>query len=349
MVLIKADILDVKFEKNIALIYAINEKNERIELKDIYYPYYYVEFKSITSEIIERIKNMQVPDNDEIHSAKDVKVEQKKINSELKEVVKITAFSQEGINMLHYEIKKIEGYIASYERDVELDKKYLFDKKITPLKTLEFEIDENNYIKKINHLDSKRNDYLILSFDIETYNPDSLSDPKKDPIVMISYAINNGQKGVITYKECKEKDCLVVKNEKEMIETFLKIIQKTNSAFIVSYNGDNFDLPYIMERAKINKVPFNPSWDGSFIKTSKKALRGTSCQTVGIINFDLYPFIATTMGTYLKTEVYTLDAVSNELLGEKKDEYDITLLANEWDTNNIDNLVKYSLRDSELT
>ncbi|MFA5303979.1 MAG: DNA-directed DNA polymerase [Candidatus Nanoarchaeia archaeon] len=349
MALIRADILDVKFEKNAAIIYGIDEKNERVELKDNYYPYYYAEFKTINKALIERIKAMQIRDKDELHAIKSVNLEQKRINSELKDLLKITGFSQNGIDQLHYEIKKIKGYINSYERDVELDKKYLFDKKITPLKTLEFETDTNGFIKKISHLGTKRIDYPILCFDIETYNPDSLSDPKKDPIVMISYAITNGKKGVITYKECKLKDCIVVRDEKEMIETFLKIILQNNLAFMASYNGDNFDLPYILERAKINKMQFNPSWDGSMIKTSKKALRGTSCQTTGIINFDLYPFIATTMGTYLKTEVYTLNAVSSELLGEKKEDYDIMLLADKWDSDDINDLVKYSLKDSELT
>jgi DNA polymerase elongation subunit (family B) len=349
MAVIKADILDVKFEKNTAIIYAINEKNEKLELKDEYYPYYYAEFKSINDALIERIKSIKIEDKDETHYVKSVKIEQKKINSQLKDLIRITGFSQNGINQLHYEIRKIRDYIASYERDVEPDKKYLFDKKITPLKTLEFETDADGAIKKISHVESKRNDYLIMCFDIETYNPDSLSDPKKDPIIMISYAMSSGKKGVITYKECKSKDCIIAKNEKEMIESFLRLIRQYNPAIMASYNGDNFDLPYIIERAKINRMQFSPSWDNSLIRISKKALRGTSCQTVGIINFDLYPFIATTMGTYLKTEVYTLDAVSNELLGEKKDEYDIALLAEQWDSNNINDLVKYSLRDSELT
>jgi DNA polymerase, archaea type len=349
MVLIKADILDVKFEKNTATIYVINEKNERIELKDNFYPYYYVEFKKINKTLLKKIKSIKINDKDEIHSVKSVKMIQKRLNSELKDLVKITGFSKNGINQIHYEIKKFKEYVDSYERDVKLDKKYLFDKKIIPLKTLEFEINNEGFIEKITHTNIKRNDYLILCFDIETYNPNSLSDPKKDPIVMISYAISNGKKGVITYKACKNKDCIVVKNEKEMIKTFLKIIKKNNSSFMVSYNGDNFDLPYIIERAKINKISFTPSWDGSSIKFSKKALRGTSCQTTGIINFDMYPFIATTMGTYLKTEIYTLDAVSNELLGDKKEDYDIKLLAEKWDNNDIDDLVKYSLKDSELT
>jgi len=346
---LKADILDLKFEKNVAIIYAINEKNERLELKDIYYPYYYAEFKENSKELIEAIKRIRVNDNDEVHSAKSAETETKRINSELKELIKITGYSSSGLDQIHYEVKKIKGYIASYERDVEMDKKYLFDKKITPLKTSEFETDNDGYIKKIVRLESKRNDYLIMCFDIETYNSGLVSDPKKDPIVMISYAMTNGEKGVLTYKDCQAKDCQVLKSEKEMIEKFIQIIRQNNPSFLASYNGDNFDIPYILERSKINSVNFSISWDGSGVKMSKKALRGTSCQTVGMVNFDLYPFIATTMGTYLKTEVYTLDAVSSELLGEKKEDYDIAMLAGEWDSGKISTLVKYSLRDSELT
>ena len=193
-----------------------------------------------------------------------------------------------------------------------------------------------------------RSDYGILCFDIETYNPEGKSDPKIDPIIMISYA-SSSKKGVLTWKACSKKYCETLRNEKEMIERFKEIIMEENPAFLASYNGDNFDIPYIIERAKINKTNFNIGWDGSGVRVSKKALRGTSCQVTGMVNFDLYPFIATTMGTYLKTETYTLDAVSEELLGEKKEEYEIASLASQWDKGEINEAVKYSLKDSELT
>jgi len=349
MAAIKADILDIKFEENTATIYAVGQNNERLELKDTYYPYYYAEFSKMSDTLIEKIKALKVNGRDETYTPLSVELQQKRINSELKEVVKITCHSLSAIDAIHYEIKKFKEYVGSHERDVEIDKKYLFDKKMTALKTIEFETDDKHFIKKIRHVEEKRNDYLILCFDIETYNPESISDPKKDPIVMISYAVSNGKKGVITYKHCDSKDCEIEKDEKSMIEKFLEVIRKINPAIIASYNGDNFDLPYLIERAKINKTGFSPSWDGSAIRMSKKALRGMSCQTTGLINFDLYPFIATTMGNYLKTETFTLDAVSEELLGEKKKDYNITLLAEQWDKNELKELVKYSLQDSELT
>ncbi|MDD5054293.1 MAG: DNA-directed DNA polymerase [Candidatus Nanoarchaeia archaeon] len=349
MAAIKADILDIKFEENTATVYAVNKKNERIELKDYYEPYYYAEFKSINDSLIKKIKAVKANAKNEIHSPKNAEIVQKRVNSNLKDLVKITASSQKALDAIHYEIKKFKEYSESHERDVELDKKYFFDKKITALKTMEFETDDKGFIKKIRHTDEKRNDYLVLCFDIETYNPESLSNPEKDPAVMISYASSNGKKGVITYKECDLKEAIIEKNEKGMIEKFLQIIKEINPSIIATYNGDNFDLPYLIERAKIMKIPFNLSWDNSGIRISKKALRGISCQTTGLINFDLYPFIATTMGTYLKTETYTLNAVSEELLGEKKEDYDVAFLASHWDANNINDLAKYSLQDSEIT
>jgi len=244
MALIKADILDIKIERNEAIIYAISDKNERIIFKDNYYPYYFAEFKEPNKELIQKIMNAKALSKDEIHQVKSADIVQKKVGQEIKELIKIEGFSHSGLDALHYEIKKINGYIESYERDVEPDKKYLFDRQIAPLRTLNIELGEDGFAKKVEKIKDLRIDYPIMCFDIETYNPDGKSDPKIDPIIMISYASGN-KKGVLTWKKCSEKYCETLKSEKAMIERFKEIILRENPAFLATYNGDNFDIPYI--------------------------------------------------------------------------------------------------------
>jgi len=87
MALIKADILDIKIERNEAIIYAISDKNERIIFKDNYYPYYFAEFKEPNKELIQKIMNAKALSKDEIHQVKSADIVQKKVGQEIKELI----------------------------------------------------------------------------------------------------------------------------------------------------------------------------------------------------------------------------------------------------------------------
>ena len=59
----------------------------------------------------------------------------------------------------------------------------------------------------------------VLSFDIETYNPQGMPDPKKDPLIMLSYA-DASESQVITYAQPPRPESFVqtVTGEKEVLE-----------------------------------------------------------------------------------------------------------------------------------
>lgn len=89
-----------------------------------------------------------------------------------------------------------------------------------------------------------------------------------DEIIMIGVASNFGINQVISTKtNSEDRDDFVnqVESEKEMIETFIDIVKKSNVDIIVGYNSDNFDLPYIKDRAKLYGLELDLGMDDSNI------------------------------------------------------------------------------------
>jgi len=78
--------------------------------------------------------------------------------------------------------------------------------------------------------------------------------------------------------------------------------------------------------------------------------RSSAASITGRVHLDLFPFINNILSPNLETEVLTLNAVSAELLGDKKIEMDFQELLEAWrKKKNLQKLVLYCLKDSELT
>ncbi|PIU62982.1 hypothetical protein COS83_01425 [archaeon CG07_land_8_20_14_0_80_38_8] len=361
MITLKMDIIDVSEKDDIIYLYGVTEKGETAIIKDENYShYFYVSFdKNADLEaLIFQISGLISRKSGTECTVLKVKLKTLKLLGEKKEFLKITVNNSKAVNEISGTLKNVEGIGKTYEKYVNFSKKYLFDKKLTPLRTVkvignEMEklsgIDYHVSAEEIIQLDEEAENYKILCFDIETYNPQGISDANKHPILMISYATSTGEKGVLTWKNSPEKFAKILGNEKEMIEEFLKIVRKEKPAFIATYSGDNFDFPYLKQRGKINKVRIDIGWDGSQVEITGKGLRGASAKIIGTVHIDLYPFIATTMANYLKTDSYTLNDVCYELLGEKKEDFDVNQLAYLWDKNDISTPLIYSLKDAEIT
>jgi DNA polymerase I len=115
-------------------------------------------------------------------------------------------------------------------------------------------------------MDGNIPDLNVLSFDIEVRNPKGMPDSSEDEIIMISLAGNNGFEKILSTKESSMNCVERVEDEKEMISRFVEIIKIHNPQIIMGYNSDNFDFPYINDRAKKLGVPLKLGLDGSELK-----------------------------------------------------------------------------------
>ena len=183
----------------------------------------------------------------------------------------------------------------------------------------------------------------ILAFDIET----SEIELGKGDVLMISLYGEKFKK-VLTWKQCSKKQDYVecFKSEEQMLKAFVNCIKEQDPDLLVGYFSDGFDLPYLRAAAEENKIKLNLGIDDSQPKFSRG--RMVSGKIAGIVHVDVFRFIQSAYSQYLQSETLSLNEVSSELLGEKKDDFDFGLLKNMKD-NDWKNFFKYNLQDSALT
>lgn len=215
--------------------------------------------------------------------------------------------------------EELQSYCKIYEHDIPFARRYLIDNDVYPM--------------------SGEGAVTVLSVDIETYT-ETHPDPKKDPIIMISLATKE-KSVVLTYKNVEKDFVEVLKNEKEMLTRFFALVQKINPEVIVSYNGDNFDFPYILERVRVLKVD-NPLEFRILGRGTTKKVR-----IPGYAHIDLFPIVK----RLLTLTHYTLESVYQELTGKTKSKVAGNLISVYWDQEgeNLNTLLEYSREDAEAT
>ncbi len=191
-----------------------------------------------------------------------------------------------------------------------------------------------------------------IAVDIEVYTPFKGRVPNASeasyPIISVAFASNDGIKTVFILggrgKRFNSEKPIpfdvhveVFDDERALIlETFRLI---SNYPVVLTFNGDNFDLPYLHNRAlKLNVprefIPFRFTREHVSLKYG--------------VHIDLYKFFSIkAVQSYAFGNAYkefTLDAIAKALLGESKVEIETTI-----SELSLNELVEYNIRDAELT
>jgi len=253
-------------------------------------------------------------------------------------------------------------YGTPYEFDIPFAKRYLIDKGITPFDIYEFKVlnkDEKfNVIsvsKEKNTESIWNNNMNILCFDIETYNPNGMSRSDKDPVIMLSYSyLSYGKKGsgVITYKEVNRDFVRIVKDEKELFTEFMHILNEFDIDIVSGYNSANFDIRYMLERAKTLKIKFNLNRFEGETKIERHGMVD-KVKIAGRIHVDMYvvaKFISVvgSAESILKLNSYTLKNVYEAVSKDKKVMIEKANIYEMWDgsISDLGLLADYNLNDS---
>jgi DNA polymerase elongation subunit (family B) len=211
----------------------------------------------------------------------------------------------------------------------------------------------------------------LLSFDIETYgnrvdaNGKSIfSDPEFDPIITIcgklyTYGFDNCEFSFgYQLKECdldSEYHVRWFETEEELLKCFCQTIDQIDPDLLVSYNGTQFDLPYIIKRMtqlglknRLGKDGtearcYNSS--GSTIKTSHR--KETKVIINGRINWDVYPIV---FKNEMKLRSYKLNNVAIEFIGDQKLDVSYMEINRRFRGSSVDRkvIVDYCMKDSVL-
>ena len=330
--------------------------NERIiVLDDSVKQFFYVFPKGHAEKLSEELSNIRIRKDDGIIKFFKTEVIKKKFYDEDVEVVKCYAESFKDYDVLLDKIKELG--LEKKESDIKHIKRYLTEKSISPLILSEVsgEVieDHSNGIVIKGEVKQKDSEFLknpkILAFDIEVYGDFSGHQKhKQDPIIMISFRGEDFRK-VITWKKFDAKDYVeFVNDESELIWKFIEVIKKYDPDYITGFFSDGFDFPYLKLRADELGIKLNLGIDDSLIAIRKENRGFSSARIKGIPHLDMYRFISRIMGGGLRIDTFNLNTVANEILGDKKIEFDLDNINEMWDSGDLNKLAEYNLKDSDL-
>ncbi len=255
-------------------------------------------------------------------------------------------------------------YGRCYEYDIPFAKRYSIDTGVIPLSPYTisyYERDGNLFLESMTPNEKgKMPDLNVLAFDIEVYNPLLRPREEKDPVIMISYWFSSHGKekrGVITWKKINRDFVETVADEKAALLRFVETVNENDIDIISGYNSANFDIKYLLERAKHLRIDFNLSRFEGDTKIERHGMVDR-VKISGRVHIDMYlvtRFIAVVGASeyILKLNSYTLDNVYAALSGGKKMAADKKKMQQNtfryWDGTDAERceLADYSLGDSE--
>lgn len=350
-------VLDIDYvtidEKPAIRLFAKDGENNVILIDESFKPYLYVLPVGFPDECIAEIEE-ELPE---------VEIEEviKKDFQVPTDFLKIIFKHPQSLAKYKDTLKGLETVAEIREHDIPFYRRYLIDKNVIPMTEIQISGDSllsygnldaeelGLEIIKLDKtpiiVDENKNDFRILSFDLEVRNPKGMPNSETDPIIMIGVASNFGIKKVISTKNKSDLENSFVHqvdSEKEMIQTFVDIVRENNVDIIVGYNSDNFDFPYLKDRAKILDVPLDIGMDDSVPKYIRRGF--TSAASIkGLIHVDLY----LVMRRYMSLDRYTLERVYQELFGIEKIDVPGDKIWKYWDDGGekLDTLFDYSLDD----
>ncbi|WP_407455165.1 DNA polymerase domain-containing protein [Methanobrevibacter sp.] len=349
-------ILDIDYvtydEKPVIRLFSKDGDKNVVLIDDTFEPYLYVLSDDIDDCLKEIEENLDVVRVEKV-TKKDFQIET--------EFLKVTFKHPQQLAQKRDALRDLESVIQIREFDIPFYRRYLMDRDVIPMTEvtavgekldsfldLDSSKDDVEIIKLTEGL--KRSEvypqnFRILSFDLEVRNPHGMPDSEEDEIIMIGVSSNFGINQVISTKtNSNDKENFVnqVSSEKEMIEEFVNIIKDNNIDILVGYNSDNFDFPYLKDRAKILGVDLDIGMDGSDIRFIRRGY-ANAASFKGLIHVDLY----LVMRRYMTLERYTLERVYYELFGEEKIDVPGDRIWEFWDNEGeeLDNLFDYSLDD----
>ena len=279
----------------------------------------------------------------------------KKESGEPKNFIKVYLKHPREMRKLERQLQKLKSVEAVMEYDIPFSRRYLIDKGIFPMSEVEINGKCINSISSENKpcifgiegavtpLESDPQKLKVLSFNIEICNPVGKPSVSKDPISLISFSSNEGLRKVISTKKSSLDFVETVSNEKELIKKCIETIESEDPNIIIGYHSDNFDFPYLKQRAKKCGLHLKLGLDQSEVKFRKLGHR-TIASIKGRIHIDIYRVVR----RYVTLSSHTLQSVHLELFGEDKPDFPADYIYRCWNEGGekLDKFLRYTLENA---
>ena len=265
-------------------------------------------------------------------------------------------YSRTGNNLIFYEFpipKKVDQYLDNLFKSTQLK---------TDLKSNEY---DKFLLKWSRLLNQPIPDIKRISLDIEVDSDEGRMPTARDHDKVISavgLSASDGFKKVFVLKKNNDFDPSKLNTTVELCETEKDLLLKVftliqNYPVVLTFNGDDFDLPYLYARAQdpsidpINKKPIQKDLIPILVKKDSFIKRGIQADPVSLkfgIHIDLFrTFQNRSVQNYAfshKYSEFTLNAICEALLNDSKIDFDgnISDLP-------LEKLSEYCLKDADLT
>ncbi|NIO21519.1 MAG: hypothetical protein GTN76_12455 [Candidatus Aenigmarchaeota archaeon] len=201
--------------------------------------------------------------------------------------------------------------------------------------------------KKIEMDGMARLKFLCLDIECVSLKEGEMPEARKDPIIMISLVFSEPYKGKdsLVMSTRSDIDVKPFETEKELLEDLIGIIMDYDPDVITGFNVNNFDIPYILERMRQNDIP--PIFGRCKKHVTKNQIMSRfKINITGRIMVDSFEIIKRDFSM----KRYDLNTVSNELLGEGKENVKRSQIEKFWkgSQEKFRTLIRYSKKDSEL-
>ncbi len=352
--------------KNYIKIIGRTSNNKQICVIDDYQPNFWLILKDNVKQkeidkLISKIKKIEIDKNIRKSKVTDIQIHNKKFLEKPVKAIQIFTTNHKDLHEIASEIGDSSIILHRREYDINILSKYIMEKDLEPLNWYTIEggpLTTDDFGGIINDIDlevcfkldsfklkEEQKDFQpkVLAYDIETENIEI----GKSKILAISLYGDNIKKVLTLQKTTTKPDYVEQYNtESEMIEAFVNHIKEYAPDVLCGYFSDGFDLPYIKARAEKNKIKLNLGIDNSQPTFSRGRI--PTGRIDGIVHVDIYRFISSAFSQYLQTESLSLNAVANELIGEKKEEFDFNKLTKMTEKDWL-KLFSYNLQDSKVT
>jgi DNA polymerase I len=315
------DAPDGKNERAVVRLYYKDDGRRTVEAVRDFQPYFYATAKKDAAALAEKVRQMENVTAAEVKKMTDLGREV--------DVLKITVKIPGNVPELRAKVKELPECSEVREAEIPFSRRFLINSKLSPMENAE------------------SNGLVVASIDIEVLMEGNVPDAKKHAIIMISYADSTGHKRVWTTKKTAFKaDWLIaLPGEKDLITEMVETIKRQSVDLIVGYNSDNFDFPYIEERAGKFGVKLGIGIDGEEIKSERRGM-DTGVKVKGRPHVDLYPVCRQAFNL----PRYQLEDVYAHLSGHEKPDIDTGRMKDYWESDEkFKELAEYSLSDAVST
>ena len=177
-----------------------------------------------------------------------------------------------------------------------------------------------------------------------------------NPIIYVSFVLDDGDTKTPYFLhwgsyDIQNKDFISVRfsREKDMLEYFFNIIEEFDPDRMYTFNGDSFDIPYLIQRCEINGIiPKNIKFVNKRIKGRFEWETVKAFNTPGIEHFDILRIM---LRFYPGLPNYRLETIGRLFIGEGKTGLGIEEMFRSFyiqESEGMEASAKYSVKDSLL-